>query len=129
MLTILEIIRLEEGFEKGTVGVLRINKEVFCYTLEPFDEENQRNVSSIPAQQYICKPYSSQRFPNTYEITDVPGRSHVLFHGGHLSKGCIILFDTIPEFVLRESNTSAFKRFMEKIRTYEKLHLTIKENY
>ena len=55
MIPSIEIIRLEENHEHGTFGILRINKEIFCCTLEENDEENASNISSIPAQQYICE--------------------------------------------------------------------------
>jgi len=96
-----EIIRLEENFKHGTFGVLRVNKELFCVTLEPRDEENRRNVSSIPAQQYLCKlsPTALQSvrklgFETTYEVTNVPGRSGIKFHPGNTiddTAGCIIV--------------------------------------
>jgi len=35
MLPIVELIRLEENFQYGTFGVIKINKQVFCICLEP----------------------------------------------------------------------------------------------
>jgi len=79
MIPILEIIRLDEANPNGTKGILKINKELFCYTFELFDEENQQNISSIPAQQYYCEPYSSDRFPNTFQVMNVPKAWVALF--------------------------------------------------
>ena len=74
---IVELIRLEENFDYGTFGALRINKEVFCVTLEPADLLNKQNVSSIPAQQYLCERYSSTKYPNTFQIMmRIAHRSH-----------------------------------------------------
>lgn len=50
--------------------------------------------SCIPEGEYLCVPYSSARFPNVYEVTGVPGRTHILFHAGNNeadTSGCILL--------------------------------------
>ena len=131
---IAELIRLEES-EHGTIGVLKIDKEVFCVTLEPPDKENVRNVSSIPAQQYLCRPRQSEKFGKTFEVTNVPGRTDVLFHAGNVvthTEGCILLGESVGKLkgqraVLNSGNT--FKSFMEKIGLGETFHLTIREVY
>ena len=130
---ILELIRLEESFG-GTVGVLKINKEIFCFTLEPPDWLNKRDISSIPAQQYHCVSYKSDRY-KTYQVSNVPGRSKVLFHAGNTADhtaGCILLGSSVGKLrgdraVLNSGNT--FKEFMAKTKGYITLHLTIKEVY
>ncbi|MEA2065883.1 MAG: DUF5675 family protein [Thermotogota bacterium] len=129
------LIRLEENFQYGTFGVLLIDSEVFCATLEPADIENQRNVSSIPAQQYLCQRYSSAKYPDTFQITNVPNRSYVLFHAGNISAhtaGCVILAQYFGKLkgdraVLNSGIT--FKSFMNIMTGVNEFHLTIKENY
>lgn len=131
---ILELLRLEET-RQGTIGVLKINKEVFCYTLEPSDRLNQRNRSSIPAQQYVCHQYRSARHGETWEVTDVPGRDYILFHAGNIvahTEGCILLGNNVGKLrgeraVLNSGNT--FALFMEVTRQKQVLHLTINEHY
>ena len=91
---ILELIRLEENYDHGTFGVLKINKMVFCVTLEPRDALNAPFVSSIPAQQYMCRRYSSARHGQTWQVEKVPNRLLILFHPGNTDKhteGCILL--------------------------------------
>ncbi len=130
---ILELIRLEET-EQGTIGVLKINKTVFCFTLEPPDLENRVNKSSIPAQQYTVKPYSSQNYPDIYEIINVPDRSYVLFHPGNTvdnTAGCILLGESLGKLqgdraVLNSGKT--FNKFRNILRN-EDHHLTITEVY
>ena len=132
-MNIVELIRLEEGAE-GTFGVLKINKEVFCVTLEPPDVENASNVSNIPAQQYICGITNSPKYGNVYEIKDVPGRSHVLIHGGNTvdhTHGCLVVAQYFGKLkgnraVLNSGNT--LKEFMN-IMNNNSFHLTIKEEY
>lgn len=132
---ILEIIRLEESFKYGTFGVLRINKEVFCVTLEPPDLLNLQSKSSIPAQQYDCQAYSSSRFPNTWQIMNVPGRDKVLFHSGNLvshTEGCVLLaehYGKLAENRAALNSGKTFDEFMLKTDFVDSLHLTILERY
>lgn len=130
---ILELIRLEES-GSGTIGVLKINKRVFCYTLEPPDNENTANISSIPAQQYTVVPYSSTKYHKVYHVLAVPGRTAVLLHPGntvHHTAGCILLGATIGKLkgdraVLNSGAT--FDKFRE-LCGQDDHHLTIKEVY
>ena len=128
------LIRLEES-NQGTFGVLIICSQVFCVTLEPSDWLNEQNISSIPAQQYTCMRIRSPQFGETFEIIDVPGRSHALFHAGNRiknTKGCIILAQYFGKLygdraVLNSGKT--FKKFMEVMKDINSFNLTIKEVY
>ncbi len=132
---VIELIRLEENFSYGTFGVLKINKCVVCVTLEPPDLENAKNISSIPAQQYMMKRTDSPKYGDTFEICDVPGRDHVLMHPGNKvdeTEGCILLaehFGKLGEHraVLNSGNT--FRKVMETLRPYESASLTIHEHF
>ena len=128
------LVRVEESSE-GTFGNLIICSQVFCVTLELSDWLNEQNISSIPAQQYRCIRIRSPHFGETFEIVDVPGRSHVLFHAGNIldhTKGCILLGQYFGKLrkdraVLNSGKTfKDFMRIMEDINTF---NLTIKEHY
>ena len=131
---ILELIRLEES-EAGTIGVLKIDKKVFCFTLEPPDNENAANISSIPAQQYAVTPYASVKYPRHYQVLGVPGRSKILIHPGNTTAdtaGCILLGQTIGKLrgdraVLNSGET--FEAFRDILGRDNDHHLTIKEVY
>lgn len=132
---VLELIRLENT-PQGVVSILKINKHVFCATLEPPELDNQTNISCIPAGQYYIRGIKSPRFGDTYTVLDVPGRSHILFHAGNLvehTAGCILLGETIGKLsgdraVLNSGAT--FKRFMEELGVGGGLaSLTIYEMY
>lgn len=133
---IVELIRIEENDVFGTFGVLRVNKEVFCVTLEPADYENASNISSIPSQQYTCSRINSPKYGNTFEVLNVPSRSHVLFHAGNIvdnTKGCILLaqyYDKLKgdRAILNSGRTFDIfnQRIMSGVNTF---HLTIKEDY
>ena len=101
MMNTVRLVRLEEDYVYGTFGVLIVGGELFCYTLEPRDEENQENASSIPAQQYTCALGPTQSYGDTYKVLNVPGRSDILFHPGNIvenTKGCILLGSEIGKF-------------------------------
>lgn len=88
-----ELIRLEKG-SAGLFGVLCLAGAVFCLTLEQQDRENRENVSCIPVGRYVCQRVLSPRFGETFEIMDVPNRSHILFHKGNVvedTRGCVLL--------------------------------------
>lgn len=131
---VLELIRLEET-DAGTFGVLKVNKQVFCVTLEPGDLENAENRSSIPAQQYTCRRVKSPRFGKTFQVLGVPGRSDILFHPGNTAadtRGCIILAGHFGKLageraVLNSGNT--FRQFVMMLEGHRFLHLTVREVY
>jgi len=131
---IVEIIRLEEDFYFGTFGVLKIDKKVFCVTLEPPDKLNVQNVSSIPAQQYVCVSIVSPKYKETFEVTNITGRSNVLFHAGNIvehTKGCIILgqyWGKLKDSRAVLNSGKTFKRFLSEMKS-DDFHLTITENY
>lgn len=77
-----------------TYGVLLDGKIPFCLTLERPWLENKRSISCIPEGHYLCKRTNSPKFSDTFEVTNVPERSHILFHKGNLADdthGCILL--------------------------------------
>lgn len=131
---IVELLRREES-KQGTVGILSINKEIFGFTLEPPDQENKSDISSIPTGQYVCKPYTSKRWGTTWEVTDVTNRTYILFHPGNLvshTAGCILLGDKIKKLKgdrVALNSGATFKEFLELMEGEEEFHLTIREEY
>lgn len=88
-----ELIRLEQG-QEGTLGVLRLDGHLFCVTLEPPENGNQTDISCIPTGEYLCRRVESPRFGDTFEVAEVPGRSHILLHVGNVADdtaGCVLL--------------------------------------
>lgn len=77
-----------------TLGVLIIdNKHSPIYTLEPPWRDNERDISCIPQGKYRLAPYNSAKYPDVWEVKDVPGRTAILFHIGNYLKdtrGCIL---------------------------------------
>lgn len=84
---------------KCTLGVITDEQnEIICYTLENPWEDNARNVSCIPDGDYEVVPYSSAKYPHSFEIIDVPGRDAILIHHGNTIKdtlGCILVGESL----------------------------------
>ena len=80
-----------------TVGNLYDGDDLICHTMELPWLKNNVNVSCIHGGVYQIKPVISEKFGNTYKITNVIGRTHILFHKGnttHDTEGCILPCDT-----------------------------------
>lgn len=130
---ILELIRLEVS-SQGTIGILKFNKEVFCFTIEPPDKSNARNISSIPPGQYLCTTFTSKRHGDTYILDEVYGRTGILFHAGNTvgnTSGCILLGSKVGKLKENRAVLNSGKTFFDFIEKAngEKLHLTITEVY
>ena len=117
----------------GTFGVLLYSGIPFAVTLEREWNGNQRNISCIPAGIYTCKRITSPTFGETFEVTDVPGRSHILFHKGNLqddSHGCILVGEQYGDLrgnpgVL--ASRKGFSEFLKKLTDTELFQLNITE--
>jgi len=124
--------------EENTLGVLLYDAQPFAVTLElPLifaDNGNTSpNVSCIPTGHYHCVRTDSPRFGDTFEVTKVPGRSHILFHKGNTpknTKGCILVaesFTTIGGASGIGQSSVGFSEFMEILGEDKAFNLLIKE--
>ena len=75
--------RRHEG-EQGTQGILSGPGLSPTWIMEPPWRGNRRNRSCIPAGLYEVVPHLSPRHRRCLLVTQVPGRSHILFHAGNL---------------------------------------------
>lgn len=96
------VIQRQPSTEKGTRGEwLDSDGSHLCYTIERPWLDNQQQVSCIPPGIYTCVRYSSMRFPNVWEVTDVPNRSAILIHAGNTMndlRGCIAPGSAFADF-------------------------------
>lgn len=115
-----DLFRLEHT-DHGIIGVLRVNKQVACYTLELPYIENKANISSIPQGFYNCGLTMSPKYGLTYEVLDVRNRSNILFHAGNTindSRGCILLGNKVGELSGKRAvlnSRIAYKAFMDTL--------------
>lgn len=87
----LEIIRFA-NFRDRTIGRATLSNYSW-WTIERPWLDNRSNVSCIPVGEYEMVRVNSPRFgPDTWEVADVPGRTHILIHTANWAKdieGCI----------------------------------------
>ena len=78
------ILRRQQESEQGTLGVLSGPGLPPLCIMEPPWRGNRRNRSCIPAGLYEVVPHLSPRHRRCLLVTQVQGRSHILFHAGNL---------------------------------------------
>jgi len=128
----LTLIRLPQH-KDGTFGVLLDEGTPFCLTVERPWLDNKRGESCIPTGQYICRRVNSPKFGDTFEVTNVPGRTAILFHKGNImedSHGCIILgeqYESLEGKVAVLASGKAFSEFLERTRNVNEFRLEIKK--
>ena len=125
---LIEIKRVATS-DRGTFGVALESGEPFCVTCELPWKENQANVSCIPPGSYGAVRVQSPRFGNTFEVKNVEGRTHILFHKGNSikdSRGCILLGESFNPGETVGSSRSAFGEFLDRTQEYDHfiLHIT-----
>jgi|TARA_B100001094_G_C17742051_1_gene581646 hypothetical protein len=116
---------------QGTLGKLTIGDEVFWTAERPW-RNNQKEVSCIPNGRYTCKAYTSKRFGQTFEVTDVENRTYILFHVGNFpekdSHGCILLGERLMDNQPAVSSSKiAVERFRETLKDVESFNIEIKD--
>lgn len=128
----LELIRVGQS-EKGTFGVLRCGEIPFALTLEEPWRDNEAKVSSIPPGLYECRRVLSPKFGEMFEVTHVPGRSHILFHKGNTledTEGCILVgeeFAGTAEQPMLAQSRRGYEEFMKLLNGFDQFELRIVE--
>lgn len=125
------ITRIATISNHGTFGVLVLNGEPFCCTLEPEWRMNKRNVSCIPSGQYIAIRYKSKKYGETWQVQNVSGRSGILFHAGNVdthTEGCILLgqhYGKLYNDLAVLNSGLTFRDFMNVTCDFDEMHVTI----
>ena len=121
--------------EDGTFGVLLDENAPFALTLERPWLDNRSNISCIPEGNYVCRRRFSQKFGATFEVTDVPGRTHILFHKGNIeddSHGCIIVgeqFENLRGKLAVLASKKGYNEFMGRCENKERFILSIENHF
>ena len=129
------IRRVATNENKGTFGVLVFENIPFALSLERQWLDNKKNVSCIPAGEYICKRVDSPRFGNTFEVTDVENRSHILFHKGNLyddSHGCILVGEEFGQLGSDSgilSSKAGYNEFMSIMSDVDEFRVVIVDDW
>jgi hypothetical protein len=121
--------------DHGTFGVLIDNHAPIALTLERPWLRNGKDVSCIPEGNYICKRILSPKFGNTFEITHVPERTHILFHAGNTmdhTKGCVLVgqrFGSLGDKAAVLLSRDGFGALMERLNSTGEYLLRIENLY
>lgn len=89
----IKLQRVSLKHDSPTYGVLLSNDIPICLILERPWRDNLPSVSCIPEGKYECVAYESEKFGKTWEVTNVPMRTYILFHSGNTindSQGCLL---------------------------------------
>jgi len=134
------IIRRVVTGDQGTFGVMVYQNIPFSLSLEREWADNRPSLngvpgSCIPAGTYMCNRVFSPKFHDTFEVTNVPGRSHILFHKGNLdddSRGCIIVGEQFGDIngssgVL--SSRAGYNEFMGIMKDVDVFRLIIVDDW
>lgn len=126
----LTLVRVH-GDADGTFGVLIAPDGPFAVTLELPWLHNAPHVSCIPAGVYACKRVISPKFGDTFEITNVAGRSHILLHKANTRAdllGCIGVgesFDPVNGIDGISQSAKGYGEFMARQKGVTTFLLTI----
>lgn len=87
-------LRLQRWYHgEGTNGIITLNGELVCYTIELPWRNNAPGISCIPAGTYMVEKRFSRKFQWHLHLTGVPGRNLILVHPANNAlrelKGCI----------------------------------------
>ena len=129
------IIRRVATGVHGTFGAVLYNDIPYALTLERQWLDNRKGKSCIPAGTYKCKRVVSPKFGNTFEVTNVPGRTHILFHKGNIdddSHGCILIgeqFDILDHKPAITSSSKGFQEFMHLLIGEQGFRLIIVDDF
>jgi hypothetical protein len=115
----------KETSDQGTFGIF-VGDGIQFHSAELPWRDNSPQLSCIPAGRYTCRPYSSPKFPNVYEVTGVPGRSAILIHSGNYAGdtdkgflsdvlGCILLGLGLGE-ILKQKVVVSSRLAMDRLR-------------
>lgn len=115
----------------ATYGNLITGDHPFALTLEDPWNDNAVGESCIPAGTYTCQRVISPHFGETFEVTHVPGRTHILFHKGNLpenTKGCILVaerFDPVGGYPGIAESQAGFDEFLKLTKDVNEFTLEV----
>ena len=107
--------------------------EFVCYTLEhAYPQPDGSYAPKLNSGDHTCvrgqhRLHNMTEDFTTFEITEVPGHSNILFHWGNYnsdSEGCVLLGTGLAPNMLTESR-EAFKRFMDNLDGVDTFTLTV----
>lgn len=118
-----------------TLGKLTIEgKNKSWFVLEPAGPDSivEGSDKRIKAGTYKVLPYRSPKYPNVYELQNVPGRSFILIHSGNYHKdtlGCLMpgkMWGSVGDKHYYVGNSkAALKEIFSEISNHRNVKITI----
>lgn len=133
----LVLVRVSQKGDLPKRGVLLLEGEPLCVTLELPWRDNLPNISCIPTGEYFLEEridvllHNGSEVHRTYEVLAVEGREGILFHCGNTAKdtkGCILVgssFDTMEIGVVE--SRKAFGELLVRLNSQGRHKLKIVE--
>lgn len=116
----------------GVFGVILYDGMPFALTAERPWLDNQSNISCIPEGEYFCHRVKSPKFGDTFEVQNVPGRTHILFHRGNIPKkdshGCILIgemFEPVNGKPAVQSSAKGYGEYKQMVEGLDSHYLNI----
>ena len=114
----------------GIFGVLKDEGIPFCVTVE-------NNDYIYPDGDYMCKRVQSPKYGNTFEVTKVNDRTHILIHWGNWednSLGCTIVGESFDPLQKKDGtmkngisqSKKAFREFMSRTKGIDEFFLRVR---
>ena len=134
-----KLIRLPTAEGEVVRGIVMVDLEPVCMSLELPWLNNSNITSCIPTGRYRCKYTANRRtsggmlIKETFEVTNVKGRSGILIHVGNTKKdshGCILLgtvFGCLNGEPAVFESRRGFSAFMSALLPDKEFDLTIQE--
>jgi len=91
-LAIFRIRRFVPENISATYGIFLQDYTPFAVTIELPYKNNQNDISCFDEGEYICERYSSEKYKNVWQITNVKNRTFILIHWANYLKdikGCV----------------------------------------
>ena len=116
-------------FEDRTLGKLIVDNKSF-YTIENPWKDNIPYTSCIPEGEYKLIRVNSPKYgPNMWEVSRVPGRSHILIHIANTASnvtGCIGLgMGLYGDLAGVATSRVAIEKFYRHTTGFEEMNLTV----
>jgi len=95
--------------DNGTFGVMLMDGMPLCVTLEDPWNNNERNISCIPAGRYPCTKHNGTKYKDVWILGGVPDRSAILIHAGNSTddtQGCILVGRSFNAHTIRDSRNA-----------------------
>src|SRR6478609_5840272 len=109
--------RLNKSNKDPIFGALSEDGKLVCMTFERPWMDNQKNISCIPAGEYVVRPHVSPKFKSCFIVEGVENRSQILFHAGNGlmdTQGCILTgYEIAPPNAITQSR-AALQTMLQK---------------